>query len=100
MLSDYTGSGPSVLPDDEAIPRMLFRSVESARAVALKWMATFASHRLALYGEAYPYEGTSLSQEVAQKGAGVVGWIQDESDDEDGPSESFTVYVVALQSDV
>lgn len=82
-----------VIPDDESIPRVLYRSLAEARTAAVEWMETFTARRMALYGEAYPYDNTTLEAEVDSKGRGVVGWVS--YDDEDGRT-TYTIQIVAM----
>lgn len=96
-LITYTDeAGDTILPDDENLPRVLYTSVVNAEAVAKKWMAGLDEHRFALYGQAYPYDQTTLEQEVSKKGAGTVGWISFE--DEDGDKYSYTIQIVSLRT--
>ena len=83
----------TVIPDDESIPRVMYKTLEAARAAAVEWMETFSAHRFALYGEAYPYDNTTLEAEVGSKGRGVIGWVS--YDDEDGRT-TYTIQVLAL----
>jgi hypothetical protein len=97
VVSDSTYLGPSILPDESSVPRTLYRSIAAAKRAATEWMNTFSKVRFALYGEAFPYEGTTLEQECATKGVGTIGWVQEM--DEEGVPDAMTVYVVALTTE-
>ena len=88
-------SGDLILPDEEFVPRALYMTVADALEAANKWIATFERWRPVLYGQAYPYESTSLNAEVEKKGAGPLGWVIYE--DEDGDKSTYTVQILAME---
>ena len=88
-------SGDTILPDDENLPRVLYSSMKASEEAARRWMKTFDCHRFALYGEAYPYDETTLEQEVRTKGRGTVGWITME--DEDGDKLLYAIQIIVMK---
>ena len=83
----------SILPAKDSLPRVVYRSLEEAVRVLESWAKTFDLFRPALYGEAYPYENTTLAAEVAKTGRGIYGWV--EMVDEDG---EVTRYGLSISS--
>lgn len=89
-------AGDTILPEDEHLPRVFYGSIQAAESVAKKWMNEFDKHRWTLYGEAYPYDQTTLEQEVRTKGRAPVGWVTFE--DEDGDSITYTIQIIAMRT--
>ncbi len=86
----------AVFPTPDAVPRILYGNAETAAAAVANWSKTFDRFRPVLYGQAYPYEGTSFAAELAQKGKALYGWA--ELEDEDGEVTRYGLCVVALFS--
>jgi hypothetical protein len=86
----------AVFPAAEAVPRVLYPTAAAATAAIQTWAKTFDSFRPVLYGQAYPYEGTTFLGELAQKGRALYGWA--ELTDEDEEITRYGLCVVALFS--
>lgn len=85
----------AILPTADAVPRVFYGSLEDAvRAVDI-WAKSFEVFRPALYGQAYPYENTTLAQEVAKSGRGLYGWA--EFKDEGGETTRYGLCIVAVK---
>ncbi len=93
FTSDTLYPGPSIVPYDEHLPRIVYSRLEEAQAVAKEWIQGFDEHRLALYGSAYPFENTTLEKELDAKGYAIVGWAKPSEDDEEEEPTTFTVYI-------
>jgi len=92
----YTDEGgDTILPDDETLPRVLFTSLKEAEELAKQWIKTFDHHRLTLYGEAYPFDQTTLENEMSTKGHAPVGWFRVQ--DEDGDWMNYTVQIIIMR---
>lgn len=85
----------AVIPAADAVPRLFYGSLEEALRAVDAWSKSFDVFRPALYGQAYPYEHTTLAQEVSKTGRGVYGWA--EFKDEDGDVMRYALCVVALR---
>lgn len=85
----------AVFPTPDAVPRVLYTTADAAAAAVAAWSKTFDRFRPVLYGQAYPYEGTSFLAELAQKGRALYGWA--ELEDEDGEVSRYGLCVIALQ---
>lgn len=88
----------AVLPaeGDFAPARVLYKSLEAATKVVEGWGKMFDSFRPALYGQAYPYENTTLVAEISRTGRGLYGWA--EMKDEDGDVIRYGLCIVAIKS--
>jgi hypothetical protein len=86
----------AVFPAVDAVPRVLYGSPEAAVAAVQKWAKTFDRFRPVLYGQAYPYEGTTFLGELAKTGRALYGWA--ELEDEDGEVTRYGLCVTALIS--
>ena len=86
----------AIFPEIETVPPILHRTIESATTAIDTWAKTFDRFRPALYGQAYPYESTSLANEIVEKGAAVYGWA--EITDEDGDMIRYALCIKALRS--
>lgn len=85
----------AVIPAADAVPRLFYGSLEEAVRAVDAWSKSFEIFRPALYGQAYPYEHTSLAQELSKTGRGVYGWA--EFKDEDGDATRYALCVVTLR---
>jgi hypothetical protein len=86
----------AIFPEIDIVPPILHRTIESASAAIDTWAKTFNRFRSALYGQAYPYESTTLINEIVEKGAAVYGWA--EMTDEDGEMIRYALCIKALRS--
>ena len=94
-MSYVDEAGDTILPDDENLPRVLYRTGKEAETVAREWIKTFDRHRFVAYGEAYPYDQTTFDEELKSKQRATVGWITIE--DEDGDKMIYAVQVISLR---
>lgn len=85
----------AVIPAADAVPRLFYGSLEEAVRAVDAWSKSFDVFRPALYGQAYPYENTTLAQEVAKSGRALYGWA--EFSDEDGETTRYGLCIVALR---
>jgi len=86
----------AIFPDIETVPPILHRTIESACAAIDTWAKSFDRFRPALYGQAYPYESTTLINELLEKGAAVYGWA--EVTDDDGDIIRNALCIMALRN--
>lgn len=93
MISVAGESGECVLPEEDTLPRVVYREVASAAAAAKQWMEQLGEVRLAAYREVYPYDETSLEQELQRKGVATVGWATSR---EHGQSFTVTVQIISV----
>ncbi len=87
----------AVLPaeGDFAPARVLYRSLDAAVKAVEGWGKLFDNFRPALYGQAYPYENTTLAGEIQRTGRGLYGWA--EVVDEDGDVIRYGLSIVAIK---
>jgi len=86
----------AIFPDIETVPPILHRTIEDASAAIDTWAKTFDRFRTALYGQAYPYESTTLANEIVEKGIAVYGWA--EMTDDEGDLIRYALCIMALRS--
>ena len=86
----------AIFPDIESVPPILHRTIESASAAIDAWAKSFDRFRPALYGQAYPYESTTLVNELLERGAAVYGWA--EVTDDDGDMIRHALCIMALRN--
>jgi len=80
ILSICDGDYDNIIPDHEILPRQIYRTLEEAIASLKGFTTNFQGFVPILYGEVYPFEGTSLKKEVEQKGRGIYGWATMDSE--------------------
>ena len=85
----------AIFPEIETVPPILHRTIESATTAIDNWAKTFDRFRPALYGQAYPYESTTLANEIVEKGAGIYGWA--EVIDDEGELIRYALCIKALR---
>jgi len=78
--SDGSHEGPSILPQGDASPRVLYKTIEEAEKALDDWKKKIDTFLPVLYGEVYPYEKTSAREEIQKKGYAVYGWAVDEDE--------------------
>jgi hypothetical protein len=78
---DY--DGVNIVPSSEVTPRCVYNTIDGAELALKKLIENLSNFSPALYGEVYPFENTTASNEIAKKGHAVYGWFRESSDDED-----------------
>ena len=86
----------AIFPEIDTVPPILHRTIESASAAIDTWAKSFDRFRPALYGQAYPYESTTLINELLERGAAVYGWA--EVTDDDGDIIRHALCIMALRN--
>lgn len=76
--SDDTYEGPSILPQGDAMPRVLYKTIDEAESALQTWKTKMDTFLPVLYGEVYPYEDTNAREQIQKKGYAVYGWVVDE----------------------
>ena len=79
--SDDVYEGPSILPSAEAMPRVIYKTIDDAEKALEGWKKRFDSFIPVLYGEVYPYDTTTAREQIAKKGFAIYGWTTDTSVD-------------------
>jgi hypothetical protein len=49
----------TILPDENMVPRKIYRSLAGAEVALKEWIEKLENFREVLYGQAYPYDKTS-----------------------------------------
>ena len=80
--SDDVYEGPSILPGVEAMPRVLYKTIDDAEKALEVWKKKIDSFTPVLYGEVYPYDKTTARLQIEKKGHAIYGWTIDMSEDE------------------
>lgn len=76
--SDDTYEGPSILPQGEAMPRVVYKTIEEAEKALDTWKQKIDTFIPVLYGEVYPYDTTTAREQIQKKGCAVYGWAVDD----------------------
>lgn len=81
------------MPTDS--PQAIYRSPSAAMAAAAALGKKFDNFLPVSYGVAYPYEGVTLEQTLAAKGAAPYGWGIVE--DDDGDQQRVGIHILSFK---
>jgi hypothetical protein len=80
IITFCDGDYDNVIPTEDMVPRKIYRSLEEAMNALNQYTEKLEEFNPILYGEVYPFEKTTLKQEVEQKGRGIVGWLKEDGE--------------------
>lgn len=78
IITFSNGDYENVIPNADIVAREIYTSIEDAVAsINLQKLNGFTP---VLYGQVYPFNNTTLKEEVEQKSRGIYGWIKEDND--------------------
>ena len=80
IITFCDGEYDNVIPTEDMMPRQIYKSLEDALTTLTSYTDMLDGFTPILYGEVYPFEKTTLKQEVEQKGRGIVGWMNEDGE--------------------
>jgi len=96
--SDDMYEGPSILPDANIMPRVLYKTISAAEKGLETWKKKFDNFSPVLYGEVYPYENTNAREQIEKKGYAIYGWTMDASGDYEPVRYGIFIWAVEAAS--
>jgi hypothetical protein len=73
---------------------VLYKNLHDAEIALKAWLKEFRSFNPALYGQVYPYENTTPSQELERNGRAVYGWGLYHEDEDDIRPRAICIFSI------